>query len=89
MAGPDADIIVGQRAAAPPKIPIGTTVHNVELKEGKGGQMVRSAGAGRAADGARRRMGDCSGFLPARCAGSTSAATRRSGRSATLEHENV
>ena len=26
-------------------IPVGTTVHNVELKPGKGGQMVRSAGA--------------------------------------------
>jgi large subunit ribosomal protein L2 len=26
-------------------IPLGTTVHNVELKPGKGGQMVRSAGA--------------------------------------------
>jgi len=27
-------------------IPLGTVVHNVELKPGKGGQMVRSAGAG-------------------------------------------
>jgi len=26
-------------------IPVGTTVHNVELKPGKGGQLVRSAGA--------------------------------------------
>ena len=26
-------------------IPVGTTIHNVELKPGKGGQMVRSAGA--------------------------------------------
>ena len=25
-------------------VPLGTLVHNVELKEGKGGQMVRSAG---------------------------------------------
>jgi large subunit ribosomal protein L2 len=25
-------------------IPVGTTVHNIELKEGKGGQLVRSAG---------------------------------------------
>jgi large subunit ribosomal protein L2 len=43
-AGPDADIIVGN-ALPLLKIPVGTTVHNVELKEGKGGQMVRSAGA--------------------------------------------
>ena len=27
-------------------IPVGTTVHNVELRPGKGGQMARSAGAG-------------------------------------------
>lgn len=27
-------------------IPVGTVIHNVELKRGKGGQMVRSAGAG-------------------------------------------
>jgi len=27
-------------------IPVGTVVHNVELKIGKGGQLVRSAGAG-------------------------------------------
>src|SRR5690606_25678978 len=26
------------------RIPLGTMVHNVELKEGRGGQMVRSAG---------------------------------------------
>jgi large subunit ribosomal protein L2 len=44
LAGPDADIIVGN-ALPLLKIPVGTTVHNVELKEGKGGQMVRSAGA--------------------------------------------
>ena len=44
MAGPEADIIVGN-ALPLLRIPVGTTVHNVELKEGKGGQMVRSAGA--------------------------------------------
>jgi large subunit ribosomal protein L2 len=44
-AGPDADILVGN-ALPLANIPLGTTVHNVELKEGKGGQMVRSAGAG-------------------------------------------
>jgi large subunit ribosomal protein L2 len=44
MSGPDADIKVGN--ALPMKnIPVGTTIHNVELKPGKGGQMVRSAGA--------------------------------------------
>src|ERR1051325_1660819 len=44
MAGPEADILVGN-ALPLSKIPLGTTVHNIELKEGKGGQMARSAGA--------------------------------------------
>src|SRR5438128_11829459 len=43
-AGPDADILVGN-ALPLAKIPLGTTIHNIELKEGKGGQMARSAGA--------------------------------------------
>jgi large subunit ribosomal protein L2 len=43
-AGEEADIIVGN-ALPLLKIPVGTTVHNIELKEGKGGQMARSAGA--------------------------------------------
>ena len=43
MSGPEADILVGN--ALPIKnIPPGTTVHNIELRPGKGGQMVRSAG---------------------------------------------
>ncbi|HWX55291.1 MAG TPA: 50S ribosomal protein L2 [Verrucomicrobiae bacterium] len=43
VSGPEADILVGN--ALPLKnIPPGTTVHNVELKPGKGAQMVRSAG---------------------------------------------
>ena len=41
--GPDADILVGN--ALPLKnIPPGTTIHNLELRPGKGAQMVRSAG---------------------------------------------
>jgi len=43
--GPDADIRVGN-ALTLSAIPLGTTVHNIELKAGKGGQIVRSAGAG-------------------------------------------
>jgi large subunit ribosomal protein L2 len=45
VAGEDADILVGN-ALPLSKIPLGTVIHNIELKEGKGGQMVRSAGAG-------------------------------------------
>jgi large subunit ribosomal protein L2 len=44
MSGPDADIKVGN-ALPMKKIPVGTQLHNIELKIGKGGQMVRSAGA--------------------------------------------
>ncbi len=43
IAGPEADIVVGN--SLPLKnIPLGTTVHNLELRPGKGGQLVRSAG---------------------------------------------
>ncbi len=45
MSGPDADILVGNSLPLS-KIPLGTTIHNIELKEGKGGQMARSAGTG-------------------------------------------
>ncbi|MTT32765.1 50S ribosomal protein L2 [Terrilactibacillus sp. BCM23-1] len=44
MSGADADIKVGN--ALPLKnIPVGTIIHNIELKPGNGGQLVRSAGA--------------------------------------------
>jgi large subunit ribosomal protein L2 len=44
LAGPEADIITGN--ALPLKnIPLGTTIHNIELRPGKGGQMARAAGA--------------------------------------------
>ena len=43
IASPEADIVVGNCMPLQ-KIPLGTMVHNVELKIGKGGQMVRSAG---------------------------------------------
>ncbi len=45
MAGPDAEIRVGN-ALPMERIPLGTVIHNVELKPGKGGQLARSAGAG-------------------------------------------
>ncbi|MBL8150281.1 MAG: 50S ribosomal protein L2 [Blastocatellia bacterium] len=44
VAGPDADIIAGN-ALPLRNIPLGTEVHNIELKPGKGGQMARSAGS--------------------------------------------
>lgn len=45
VTGPGADIRVGNSLPLA-NIPTGTIVHNIELKEGKGGQLVRSAGSG-------------------------------------------
>ncbi|MDQ0256009.1 large subunit ribosomal protein L2 [Evansella vedderi] len=44
MSGKDADIKVGN-ALQLKDIPVGTVIHNIELRPGKGGQLVRSAGA--------------------------------------------
>ena len=44
ISGPDSDIKVGN-ALPIMSIPVGTTLHNVELKQGAGGQLARSAGA--------------------------------------------
>jgi len=44
VAGEKAEINVGN-ALPLRSIPLGTMIHNIELKRGKGGQMVRSAGA--------------------------------------------
>src|SRR5438045_7753767 len=41
--GPEADIKPGN-ALPLANIPVGSTVHNIELKPGRGGQVVRSAG---------------------------------------------
>jgi large subunit ribosomal protein L2 len=45
VSGDGADILVGN-ALKLKDIPPGTTIHNIELRPGKGGQMVRSAGVG-------------------------------------------
>src|SRR5213593_3514736 len=45
LSGSEVDILPGN--SLPLKnIPLGTTLHNIELKQGRGGQMVRSAGGG-------------------------------------------
>src|SRR5436305_6160679 len=64
-AGPDADILVGN-ALPLSKIPLGTTIHNIELKEGKGGQMVRCSGPAAqlmAREGAWATLGPPSGEM--------------------------
>ncbi len=43
MSGPDAEIRPGN-ALPIRQIPLGTTIHNIELYPGRGGQLVRSAG---------------------------------------------
>lgn len=45
MAGEKAEIKVGH-ALPLARIPVGTIIHNIELKPGKGGQIVRGAGTG-------------------------------------------
>lgn len=44
MSGPEAPLTVGN-ALPLGRIPIGTTVHNIELNPGQGGRMARSAGS--------------------------------------------
>ncbi|MFS7260743.1 50S ribosomal protein L2 [Carnobacterium divergens] len=43
FSGKDADIKIGN-ALPLENIPVGTVIHNIEMKPGKGGQLVRSAG---------------------------------------------
>lgn len=45
MSGEEAEVKPGN-ALPMRKIPVGTFIHNIETKPGKGGQLVRSAGAG-------------------------------------------
>ena len=42
--GENADIMIGN-AKKLKDMPVGTNVHNIEMKPGKGGQLVRTAGA--------------------------------------------
>jgi large subunit ribosomal protein L2 len=43
QSGPDAEVRTGN-ALPLANMPLGTTIHNIELKPGKGGQLIRSAG---------------------------------------------
>ncbi len=44
MAGPGAEIRAGNSLPIA-SIPVGTMIHNIEMQEGRGGQLVRAAGA--------------------------------------------
>jgi large subunit ribosomal protein L2 len=43
MSGPDAEVRVGN-ALPIANIPLGTQIHNIEIHQGRGGQLVRAAG---------------------------------------------
>ena len=43
MNGPDAEVKLGNTLPMS-RIPVGASIHNIEMKPGKGGQLVRSAG---------------------------------------------
>ena len=45
VSGPGSDVRIGNSMPLG-EVPLGTMVHNIELKPGKGGQIVRSAGTG-------------------------------------------
>ena len=87
QAGADADIQPGN-ALPLSAMPLGTTIHNIELKPGKGGQLARSAGA------SAQVMGREGSYIQVRL---TSGEMRRIlktcmatvGQVGNLDHENV
>ena len=87
MSGPDADIRPGNCLALV-DIPDGTTLHNIEIKPGKGGQMVRSAGAAAqlmAKEGERALLRMPSGemrYISKHCRATV-------GQVGNVEHENI
>jgi len=84
--GAEADIKSGN-ALPISSIPVGTTIHNIELKPGRGGQLVRSAGGAAqllAKEGANAQVRMPSGevrLVPVVCVASV-------GQLGNLEHEN-
>lgn len=87
MSGPSADIRTGNTLAMA-DMPDGTVLHNIELKPGKGGQAVRSAGASAqlmAKEGAMALLRMPSGemrYVPKACRATI-------GQVGNVEHENI
>jgi len=87
MAGPEAEVKVGN-ALPLTNLPEGTVIHNIELVPGKGGQIVRSAGASAQLMAKDREF--CQVRLPSgeiRLIPSMAVATI--GQVGNIEHENV
>ena len=87
ISAPTADILPGNCMALK-NVPLGTTIHNVEFRPGKGGQIARSAGSGVqlvAKDGAYVSIKMPSGEL--RLINAECFATI--GQVGNLEHENI
>ena len=87
MSGPEADILPGN-ALKLADIPVGTVVHNIEMKPGKGAQLARSAGASAqlmAKEGAFAQVRLGSGevrMVPVECKATI-------GQVGNLDHENI
>ena len=71
------------------KIPLGMTVHNVEMQPGRGGQICRSRRVQRHADRPREGAGRRSPCPPARCAACRASAGRPSASCRNAEHMNI
>ena len=85
--GPGSEILVGN-ALPIVNIPLGTIIHNIEMKPGKGGQIARTAGAGAqlvAKEGEYAHVKLPSGevrLIPVKCRATI-------GQLGNIEHENI
>ena len=87
QSGPDAEVKAGN-ALPLMSMPLGTTIHNIELKPGKGGQLIRSAG------GFAQVMGREEGYVQIRLKSGEmrrilGACMATVGQVGNLDHENV
>jgi large subunit ribosomal protein L2 len=85
--GPDAEVRPGN-ALPLANMPLGTTIHNIELKPGKGGQLIRSAG------GFAQVMGRDGGYVQVRLKSGEMRKVLDScvatvGQVGNLDHENI
>ncbi|HJR75920.1 MAG TPA: 50S ribosomal protein L2 [Nitrospiraceae bacterium] len=86
-AGPNAEVRPGN-ALPLANMPLGTTIHNIELKPGKGGQLIRSAG------GFAQVMGRDGGYVQVRLKSGEMRKVLDScmatvGQVGNLDHENI